>query len=170
MAWKSFSPVALSLALSVIQAGVAAAESPRSAQNQGGPTMTSTSLRVSHIILRVSNMERSLAFYRDAVGMKVQSASNEFAALDGGGVTLLLNKPERPPAGESAGLASLTEIVLEVPDVHSTYQSLKARCVPFRVEPRTVTSDGSRDLLAADFRDPDGHVLSLTGWVPQAKP
>lgn len=170
MAWNSFSRVAGALALSVIQAGVALAESPRAAQNQGGTSMTSTSLRVSHVILRVSNMARSVAFYRNGVGMTVQSANDEFAALDGGGVTLLLNKPERPPGGESAGLASLTEIVLEVPDVRSAYEAFKARGVAFRVDPRPVTSDGSRDLLAADFRDPDGHVLSLTGWVPRAKP
>ncbi len=37
--------------------------------------------------------------------------------------------------------------------------------VEFRVEPREVMRQGDRALHAADFRDPDGHVLSITGWV-----
>jgi hypothetical protein len=40
--------------------------------------------------------------------------------------------------------------------------------VPFEVEPRPVTSDGERTLLAAHFRDPDGHLVSVTGWVDGA--
>jgi hypothetical protein len=29
-------------------------------------------------------------------------------------------------------------------------------------------SDGSHDLYATNFRDPDGHVISITGWVTPA--
>jgi hypothetical protein len=58
-----------------------------------------------------------------------------------------------------------TEIVIEVDDVASAYASMKERGVPFEVEPRPVTSDGQRTLLAAHFRDPDGHAASITGWV-----
>jgi len=28
-----------------------------------------------------------------------------------------------------------------------------------------ATTDGDRVLYAANFRDPDGHVLSITGWI-----
>lgn len=28
-----------------------------------------------------------------------------------------------------------------------------------------VASDGGRDLFAAHFYDPDGHLVSLSGWV-----
>ncbi len=55
--------------------------------------------------------------------------------------------------------------MLEVNDVHASYDKLAARGVPFEVELRVVTTDGSHDLLAAHFRDPDGHLASLTGWV-----
>jgi catechol 2,3-dioxygenase-like lactoylglutathione lyase family enzyme len=123
--------------------------------------------RVSNLILRVADLPRALAFYRDTLGMGVRFASDEFAFLDGGGIALVLNKPEAPPAQASAGLAALTEVVLEVDDVRARYAELEKRGVPFSREPRPVTSDAQRDLLATDFRDPDGHVLSLTGWVPR---
>jgi predicted lactoylglutathione lyase len=32
-----------------------------------------------------------------------------------------------------------------------------------------VTGDGNRELYATDFRDPDGHILSITGWVQKGK-
>jgi len=32
-----------------------------------------------------------------------------------------------------------------------------------------VTSDDSRILYAADFRDPNGHIMSIMGWVGREK-
>jgi len=37
--------------------------------------------------------------------------------------------------------------------------------VTFRRELRAVTSDDTRVMYAADFRDPDGYILSIAGWV-----
>jgi extradiol dioxygenase family protein len=59
--------------------------------------------------------------------------------------------------------------VFEVEDVHSVIAEMRERGVPFDVEPRAVTSDGERTLFAAHFRDPDGHVASVTGWVEGAE-
>lgn len=88
-------------------------------------------MHVSHIILRVTDMDRSVAFYRDAVGLEVTA----------------------------------TEIVIEVDDVLATFRDMSAREVPFEVEPRAVTADGSKELHAAHFHDPDGHLWSITGWI-----
>jgi catechol 2,3-dioxygenase-like lactoylglutathione lyase family enzyme len=132
----------------------------------GGAQVSETKgIRIANVILRVADMGRSLAFYRDQLGLAVRHAGDEFSFLDAGGVILVLNKPERAPEGTGGGLAALTEIVLEVPDVRASFGAMKERGVPFRVDLRPVTSDGRRDLLASDFRDPDGHAVSLTGWV-----
>jgi catechol 2,3-dioxygenase-like lactoylglutathione lyase family enzyme len=130
-------------------------------------TTQAPALKASHVILRVSDMGRSVAFYRERVGLTLRYASAEFSAFDAGGVALMLNQPERPDSAANAGLTALTEIVLEAADIRAAHQALAGRGVAFRAEPRVVTSDGTRDLLAADFRDPDGHVLSITGWVPR---
>jgi len=119
--------------------------------------------RVSHVILRVASMARALPFWRYQVGLPVRAAGGAFAFLDAGPVAIALN--EAPPEPGGGGLAALTEVVLEVDDVRSAHGEMAARGVPFRVPPRPVTNDGRRALWAADFRDPDGHLVSLTGWV-----
>ena len=124
------------------------------------PTLL-TAMRVSYIILRVADMERSLGFYRDAVGLAVLSKSPAFSFLDAGSIQLALNVPAEPVEADG----SLTEIVLEVDDVHAAYDTMAERGVEFRVPPREVLREGDRALHAADFRDPDGHVLSITGWI-----
>jgi hypothetical protein len=77
-----------------------------------------------------------------------------------GDVQLALNQPEA-----FREQSSDTELVIEVDDIHAAFAEMKQRGVPFEVEPRPVTSDGQRTLLAAHFRDPDGHAASVTGWV-----
>lgn len=118
--------------------------------------------KISNVILRLADLERSLEFYRDRVGMKVLGASETFAFLDGGGVTLAINAIGDNMRDHPA----VTEIVFEVEDVQAAYAALVARGVEVRLAPRPVMSSGERALLAADFRDPDGHVLSITGWQP----
>ena len=88
----------------------------------------------------------------------------------GGGVSVMLEQVTRESSEPNSGLAAMTEIVLESPDVLASYRAMKSRGVVFRLEPRLVTTDGkTRDLYAADFRDPDGHVLSIAGWLPREK-
>ena len=114
------------------------------------------SLELGTVMLGVREMERSVAFYRDALGLAVQFASAEFSFLAAGGVALVL----RAAAGlEPAGDARWCELVFHVEDVDAAYRQLGERGVAFRVAPRVVTADR----LAADFRDPDGHVLSILG-------
>ena len=116
-------------------------------------------MRVSHVILRIDDMDRSIAFYRDRVGLPVLMESSEFSFLDGGSVRIALNAVVDPRPDDS-----MTEIVLEVDDIDHTYRELARRGVAFEVEPRVVTSDGFRSLVATHFHDPDGHLVSITGW------
>ena len=52
-------------------------------------------------------------------------------------------------------------------DILASYEAMKGRGVTFRFAPRVVTTDGkARDFYVTDFRDPDGHVLSIGGWIP----
>ena len=123
-----------------------------------------TSVHAARVILRVSDLDRSTAFYRDRVGLKLQSLNEEFAVFDAGGMILMLEHLPKPPSSPSAGLAAFTEIVLESADVLGTHAAMQARGVQFKREPRVVTSDAARVMYATDFRDPDGHVLSIAGW------
>jgi len=116
-------------------------------------------MKVSRIILRVADLDRARSFWADTVGLPVKGSSGEFLFLDAGPVELILNLDTSGPG------RSMTEIVFESEDVMAVYESLRERGVEFLVEPRPVTSDGDRDLLATHFRDPDGHLASITGWA-----
>lgn len=117
-------------------------------------------MKLSYVMLRVSDIEKSVAFWRDQVGLETNWTGGEFAFFPLGETHLTLNQP---PSFEPQ--VSDTEIVLGVDDVMAVYAVMKDRGVPFEVEPRPVTNDGTRSLLSAYFRDPDGHLASLTGWV-----
>lgn len=117
-------------------------------------------MRIGRVILRVSDLDGSIEFWSKKVGFEVIGGGGPFAFLDGGSVQLALNQVDTVPADPS-----LTEIVIESDDVRPAYDELADRGVPFEVELRAVTTDGNRELLAAHFRDPDGHLASITGWV-----
>lgn len=117
-------------------------------------------MRIGQVILRVSDLERSIAFWSQTVGLDLALQAGNFAFLEAGDIQLTLNEVDR--ALEDA---SLTEIVFELDDIRAGHAGLVERQVPFEVELRPVTADGSRELWAAHFHDPDGHLASVVGWV-----
>jgi catechol 2,3-dioxygenase-like lactoylglutathione lyase family enzyme len=140
----------------------------RAQQTPARSAADAPALTANRIILRVTDLKKSVAFYRDQVGLPLQTTFDEFAVFGNGGTTVMLQQLVRKSSAPSAGLASFTEIVLESPDVFASYRAMRARGIEFRREPSAATTDGSRVLYTADFRDPDGHVLSITGWVDGA--
>jgi catechol 2,3-dioxygenase-like lactoylglutathione lyase family enzyme len=117
-------------------------------------------MHMSHVILRVADLDRSIEFYRDRVGLTVLGASGSFAFLDAGSIRVALNE-----RASQAKDTSYTELVVEVDDVFGVNAELRERGVSFEVSPREVMRDGDRALHAAHFADPDGHLWSITGWV-----
>lgn len=117
-------------------------------------------MRVAHIILRVRNLPESVAFYRDRVGLELVSESPAFAFFNGESISVALNASPEEPHDETT-----TEIALEVDDVAAAYKDMSDRGIDFEVELRPVMEQDGRTLQAAHFRDPDGHVWSITDWV-----
>lgn len=112
--------------------------------------------RVANVMLGTTDLARSVAFYHQTLGLDIRFESPGFAFLDGGGVTLVLSEAHARLADPVAGG---TEIVFAVDDVTAAHAGLTARGVEFLSEPRNVTGDQ----WAANFRDPDGHLLSVFG-------
>ena len=126
-------------------------------------------LKANRVVFRVTDLKASVVFYRDRVGLPLQTTFDEFAVLGGDGITVMLQQVERKSTGPATGLSALTEVVLESSDVFASYNAMKARGVEFRKAPFAATTEGTRDLYVADFRDPDGHILSISGWVTSAR-
>ena len=115
---------------------------------------------ITAIMLGVSELERSLEFYRDKLGMKVKMSEPQLALLDAGPVTLGLSPGHTHLAPHIAGA---TEVAFRVENVRCAREALMERGVSFLNEPRQATATE----WAAHFRDPDGHLLSLFG--PEGK-
>lgn len=113
--------------------------------------------QIGVIMLGVKEMARSVAFYRDRLGLAVKMSFEGFTFLDGGGVTLVLS--EGLARAANGPIAGATEVVFSVPDVRAAHQALLAKGLEFTIAPRQV----SGPIWAANFRDPDGHGLSVFG-------
>jgi len=112
--------------------------------------------QVSVVMLGVHDVTRSLAFYGDKLGLKVQREIPGFAFLNGGTVTLCLSEPAAKIRGQVVGAG---EIVFSVEDVTAAYQALRGKGVRFTQEPRSVTPT----TRVANFDDPDGNHLCIAG-------
>jgi catechol 2,3-dioxygenase-like lactoylglutathione lyase family enzyme len=113
-------------------------------------------MKITLIALGVSDLSKSVAFYRDKAGFDLQNQIETFAFFSGGTVMLMLNSElrrlDRP-------LAGAVEVVVSVDSVTAAHQELTGRGCSFVNQPREVTP-GS---WAATFTDPDGHWLTLFG-------
>jgi hypothetical protein len=102
------------IALVMLSASVAA---PLAAQ-------PAPAVKANRVIIRVADLKSSIAFFRDRVGLPLQSTFDEFAVFGGDGMTLMLQQVEKKSNGPSTGLSALTEVVLESADVMRSYQEM----------------------------------------------
>ena len=113
--------------------------------------------QIGVLMLGVQDLAKSVAFYRDKLGLVVSGeVPGEFAFLKAGSVTLGLSMPIAKHTGQGPGC---TEVVFSVDDVTAAYEALKGRGVHFTHEPRVATGP----MWVANFNDPDGHRLSVFG-------
>jgi catechol 2,3-dioxygenase-like lactoylglutathione lyase family enzyme len=109
-------------------------------------------------ILRVADLEASLAFYTAALGFEVQWRADGFAAVRRGGASLMLCQGDQGHAG--------TWVWIGVGDADALHDELLARGTPIRVPP-TNYPWGSREVHVTD---PDGHVLRFGSDLRPGEP
>ena len=111
---------------------------------------------VSILMLGVKQLAESVPFYRDVLGMTAKQQFEGFAFFEAGPITLVLSESL---ARASASTAGAMEVVFTVDRVRTHYDTLRARGVEFLAPPFQVNGP----MFAANFRDPNGHTLSLFG-------
>jgi catechol 2,3-dioxygenase-like lactoylglutathione lyase family enzyme len=111
---------------------------------------------ISMIMLGVRDMEKSVQFYRDRLGLAVKQQFPGFAMFDTGTVTLVLSEDS---AKGAASVAGATEVIFSVEDVRAGAEALQKQGVEFSHAPHQVNGP----MWAANFPDPDGHLLTLFG-------
>jgi catechol 2,3-dioxygenase-like lactoylglutathione lyase family enzyme len=112
------------------------------------------------ITMLVTDLERSVAFYRDMLGFYEIDGGEGNAVLASGDTRLVLRTVfEGSPVNRR-----VVHINLEVGDVEAVYEELKAKGIRFTHGPRSVNRGARLELWAATFRDPDGHGIAITQW------
>jgi catechol 2,3-dioxygenase-like lactoylglutathione lyase family enzyme len=112
--------------------------------------------KIGVIMLGAADLDRSVAFYQDRLGLPLTGKHEGFAFFAAGEVSLALSEPLARSIDKPAGPV---EVVFSVEHVRESHAALLGRGVAFDIEPRAVAGP----MWAANFRDPDGHQLSLFG-------
>ncbi|MGD9693396.1 MAG: VOC family protein [Phycisphaerales bacterium] len=128
---------------------------------------TKTGLSIGTVLLRVSDLDRACAFYGGVLGLtETGRVEGAFVFYDAGSVTLALHRVNSEPS-DPRSLHALSEVSFETADIQREFARLRGSGVEFLCgeKPMLASSDATHDLYAAPFRDPDGHILSLTSRV-----
>jgi catechol 2,3-dioxygenase-like lactoylglutathione lyase family enzyme len=118
--------------------------------------------KVATVRYFVSDVERSLAFYTEVLGFKLdQSMGPAFARVSRGDLTLWLAGPTssaaRPmPDGRHPQPGGWNRFVVEMDDLVSRVAEMKGAGVSFRND--VVVGPGGKQIL---LEDPDGNVVEL---------
>jgi catechol 2,3-dioxygenase-like lactoylglutathione lyase family enzyme len=129
-------------------------------------------MRIQHVGLVVSDLERSRRFYGEALGLEeverppnftfegawFRFGENEIHLLVEADTTTRAGQPDPGPGGPQ-GLVH--HFALETPDLEAACARLERSGTPLLGGP-IPRGDGFTQVF---FRDPDGHVLELFQWT-----
>ncbi len=111
---------------------------------------------LGQIALSAADAERTLAFYRDTLGLPFLFRYGNLVFFDCGGVRLLIECGEEAPEAEKSGC-----LYYRVDDIDRAYADLSARGVAFDGKPHLIARMPDHELWMAFFKDPDGNQLAL---------
>lgn len=118
--------------------------------------------QIDYTMIVVSDMDRSVEFYRDKLGIPLKFQSPQWTEFATGTTTLALHgggiPAEGPPQGDPSKIAGACSIGFTVQDVDKTYEELKARGIRFVMPPTQRENEGIRLAVAID---PDGLPVSF---------
>ena len=123
--------------------------------------------QIDYTMVIVSDMKRSVEFYRDKLGIPLKFESPEWTEFQTGATTLALHgggitEERRGGAEKAAGTCS---IGFNVPDLDKTYGELKALGVNFVMPPTERDGEGIRLAICSD---PDGLPISFAQTIERA--
>ena len=118
---------------------------------------------IGQINIPVHDLESSIEFYRNSLGMKYLFQVPNMAFFECGGIRILLAVPE-----DSASDHPSSIIYFTVDDINSATNALRDRGVVFSGNPGLIAEMPGHDLWMSFFKDPDENTLALMSEL--AKP
>ncbi len=138
---------------------------------------------VYHVGFTVSDIERSIAFYRDVLGMTLYTRQQGTAAYlaavtgfegvrlevallrtpDGSGMLELLQYVSHPaaPTDRATNRPGNGHLCFKVSDIHAACAELRRRDVRLISEPVEITAGVHKGVYGVYLRDPDGFTIEL---------
>jgi lactoylglutathione lyase len=127
--------------------------------------------KVDYIMVNVSDMSRSVAFYRDVLGLAPKFESPGWSEFQTGATTLALHLVQAHGGGEgeapAAPVAGTCSIGFSVADLAATHRQLAARGAHFVLAP---TEQVNEDIRLAVCVDPDGLAISFAEPLTREPP
>jgi methylmalonyl-CoA/ethylmalonyl-CoA epimerase len=112
---------------------------------------------LGQIALTVGDVPRSVAFYRDALGLPLLfQAPPGLAFFDCGGIRLMLSQPE---GDFKPGVSSA--LYFRISDIEGMHAALASKGVSFVDKPHFIAKMPDHELWMCFFKDPDGHMLAI---------
>ncbi len=112
------------------------------------------------ITVIVTDLARSISFYRDRLGFYEVDVGANSSVLVSGDTRLILRVTPSP----SAETERLIYLNLEVGDIETAYLELVSKGVRFVHGPRPVNRGERLELWSATFLDPDDHHIAISQW------
>lgn len=114
--------------------------------------------KISQIAIPVLNLETSMAFYGEALGLPLLfRADPGMAFFDIEGLRLMLSEAEEvSPIGPSGPI-----LYFSTPDIATAWKDLGEKGAEMIREPQMSHKTDDTELWLAFFKDPDGHTLAL---------
>ena len=125
--------------------------------------------QIDYTMVVVSDMQRSVEFYRDKLGVPLKFQTPDWTEFQTGTTTLALHgggvPATAPPAGDSSKQAGSCSIGFNVEDVDKTYQELQAKGIRFVMPPTQREGEGIKLTVCID---PDGLPISFAQTMVEA--
>lgn len=126
---------------------------------------------IAHFSIPVSDVEKSVAFYRDVVGCTLISGNKKHAFMDAGGLCLLLCR-QTPPINPAGGEDHVHHAFIVD---REQFPAIEAHLKKHNVEiiEREDRDGGTVNGPRFYFRDPDGtrlEFIDLTSYDPTPDP
>ena len=122
--------------------------------------MASPITTIGQISIRAHDIEKAVAFYRDALGLEFLFEAGPLAFFMCGDVRLMLANPE---SGEFDHPSST--LYFRVDDIAAARAVLVERGVQFEDEPHLIARMPDHELWMTFFRDPDRNLHGLMSEV-----
>ena len=113
---------------------------------------------LGQVAVPVRDLVRSVAFYRDVLGLPLLFEVPGMAFFDGGGVRLMFSEQPEGPLHASI-------LYYRVDDLDAAHAMLKAKNVEFVRPPHLIAKMEDHELWMAFLTDPDDHTLALMAEI-----